>query len=164
METARFIIDIAVKYQADVIVFEHLDLQGKKKGSKKQVLHFWKARAIQKMVIDKGHRNEMRIRRVNAWGTSKLAFDGSGTVQRGVYHQNGKEYYNYSICVFSNGKTYNCDLNASYNIGARYFIRERLKPLSETRRLAILEKLPECAKRSTCTLSSLINLHVALIA
>ena len=29
----------------------------------------------------------------------------------------------YDVCVFKSGKIYNCDLSASYNIGARYFIR-----------------------------------------
>ena len=34
-DTARFIIDTAVLYNVDTIVFEHLDTNGKKKGSKK---------------------------------------------------------------------------------------------------------------------------------
>ena len=29
----------------------------------------------------------------------------------------------YDVCSFKSGKTYNCDLSASYNIGARYLIR-----------------------------------------
>ena len=36
VKTANFIIDTAVMYNADTIVFEHLDLAGKKRGSKKQ--------------------------------------------------------------------------------------------------------------------------------
>ena len=100
VKTATFIIDIAILYNTDVIVFEHLELNGKKRGSKKQKLHLWKACSIQRMVTDKAHRLAMRISRVNAWNTSALAFDGSGSVERGTYRQDGKEKYNYSICVF----------------------------------------------------------------
>ena len=84
-----------------------------------------------------------------------LAYDGSGYVDRGV---NG----NYSLCRFQNGKEYHCDLNASYNIGARYFIREILKSLPETERLGIGAKVPGCTRRSTCTLSTLYDLHAAI--
>ena len=53
----------------------------------------------------------------------------------------------------------NVDLNASYNIGARYFIRYLLKTVTVTQRLALEAKVPQVAKRSTCTLSHLINLR-----
>jgi hypothetical protein len=68
----------------------------------------------------------------------------------------------YGLCEFSNGKIYNCDLSASYNIGARYFIREILKSLSERARLLIEAKVPHCSKRSTCTLSDLLSLNAVL--
>lgn len=154
-KTAAFIVETAASCQADVIVFEHLELGRRKRGSKKQRLHLWKARKVQKIVTGKAHRIGIHISRVNAWGTSALAFDGSGKVVRG-------EDSNYSVCVFPSGKIYHCDLNASYNIGARYYIREHLKSLPETERLALEEKIPSCAKRSTCTLSSLISLHAVL--
>lgn len=104
----------------------------------------------------------MRISRICAWNTSRLAFDGSGRVERGSYVQNGETKYNYSICVFPNGKTYHCDLNASYNIGARYFIREMLKSES------VMTRLPAGANDllygtgTTRTLSTLIRLHADL--
>lgn len=46
----------------------------------------------------------------------------------------GKEadLLSYSLCRCQTGKQYNCDLNASYNIGARYDIRELLKTLPVT--------------------------------
>ncbi len=159
VKTAQFIMNTSVLYNADVIVFEHLDLGKRKRGSKKQKLHLWRARYIQSMVTDKAHRLGMRIAHVNAWGTSRLAYDGSGPVLRGKKADLGS----YSLCKFSNGKTYNCDLNASYNIGARYFIREILKSLPVTVRLGIEAKVPQCTKRSTCTLSMLINLNAELI-
>ena len=155
VKTANFIIAIAEVNNADVIVFEHLDTKGKKKGSKKQRLHFWKANYVQDMVEHKAHKLGMRIARVCAWKTSKLAYDGSGEVERNI---NGS----YSVCKFKTGKIYNCDLNASYNIGARYFIRELLKSCSETDRLRILANIPECSRRITCTLSSLIKLSAEL--
>ena len=153
-KTAAFIIDTAIYYNADCIVFEFLDLGKKKRGSKKQRLHHWKARAVQRIVTDKAHRMHMRISHVCAWGTSKFAYDGSGIVER--------DKDNYSMCTFQNGKRYHADLSASYNIGARYFIREITKSLPETARLACEAKVPRIAKRSTCTLSDLISLNAEL--
>lgn len=155
-KTAQFIIDVAILYSAHVIVFEHLKLDGKKKGSKKQKLHMWRVRSVQRIVTDKAHRLDIRVNHVNAWGTSKLAYDGSGFVER--------DKNNYSMCTFSNGKRYHCDLSASYNIGARYFIREILKSLPEKVKLDIEAKVPQCSKRSTCTLSTLISLNAELTA
>ena len=159
--TAQFIIDTAVLYNADVIVMEHLDLQHKKHGSQKQRLALWRAKYVQAMVEHKAHANGMRVSHVNAWGTSRLAYDGSGKVLRGKESEHA--YNNYSVCEFQGGKIYNCDLNASYNIGARYFIRELLKPLPATVRLLIEAEVPQCSKRSTCTLSTLVSLHAALL-
>ena len=155
-KTAQFIADVAALYSADIIVFEHLDLTGKKKGSKKQKLHHWRAQAVQRIVADKAHRVGMRIRRICAWNTSALAFDGSGKVKR--------DEDNYSMCTFTTGKRYHCDLSASYNIGARYFIREILKSLPAKARLGIEAKVPQCTKRTTCTLSTLLSLNAELTA
>lgn len=162
VKTARFIIDTAVLYNADVVVFEHLDLQHKKRGSKKQKLHLWKAQYVQSMVTNKAHRLGIRISRINAWGTSRLAFDGSGKVLRG--DESTKTAGNYSLCEFQTGKVYNCDLNASYNIGARYFVREILKSIPVTEGQRMEAKVPSCVKRSTCTLSTLISLNTELCA
>ena len=104
----------------------------------------------------------MHISHVNAWGTSALAFDGSGRVKRG--RDSDKTNGNYSLCEFTTGKVYNCDLNASYNIGARYFVRELIKSLPVTEGQRIAAKVPGCAKRSTCTLSTLISLNAELYA
>ena len=154
VKTATFIMDLAVYYSAHVIVMEKLDLKGRKHGSKKQRLHHWRAQYVQQMVQDKAHRNGQRVSRVCAWNTSKLAFDGSGAVTR--------DEKNHSLCTFPNGKRYHCDLSASYNIGARYFVREIFKSLSVTMGQRVAAKVPECVKRSTCTLSSLFRLHAEL--
>lgn len=159
-KTANYIMDIAVLYNADTIVFEYLDKNGKVRGSKKQKLKLWRSQEVQSIVTNKAHRLGMHISHICAWNTSRLAYDGSGFVLRG---KNGG-FNTYELCRFQNSKTYNCDLSASYNIGARYFIREILKSLDESSRLLIVAKVPQCSKRSTCTFSTLINLNAALIA
>ncbi len=156
VKTAKFIMENAILYDVDVIVFEHLDLNKKKRGSHKQRLALWKARYVQNMVEHKAHVNGIRISHINAWGTSHLAYDGSGRVLRG---RDSTKCKSYSECEFQNGKLYNCDLNATYNIGSRYFVRELLKTLPVTERQRIEAKVPGCAKRSTCTLSTLISLN-----
>jgi len=154
-QTAKFIVDTAEKFGANVIVFEHLNFQGEKRfGRYAQKMALWKANEIQRIAADKAHRLGMHISHICARNTSKLAFDGSGEVRR--------DKKNYSICKFQTGKQYNCDLSASYNIGARYFIRALLKPLSKKARLAMEAKVPSCAKRITCTLSTLISLRAAM--
>lgn len=161
-KTTKEIIDFAVLYNADVIVFEHLDTQGKKKGKGKQKLALWRKQEIQKLIEHKAHILGIRISRICARNTSRLAFDGSGKVKRGLYTQNGVEKYNYSICTFPNGKRYNCDLNATYNIGARYFIRELLKSDSVMRRLPNQTKVSDYGTGTTRTLSTLIRLNADL--
>jgi IS605 OrfB family transposase len=159
-KTAACIVDIAVLYNADVIVFEHLDKNGKVRGSKKQKLKLWRSQEVQSIVTNKAHRLGMRVSHICAWNTSRLAYDGSGFVLRGKFGG----FNTYELCKFQNGKTYNCDLSASYNIGARYFIREILKSLDENSRLLIEAKVPQCSKRSTCTFSTLVNLNAEFIA
>ena len=145
---ASSIVEFAVLYSADCIVFEHLDFRGKTlKGSKKQRLHMWKKNGIQNNVEHKAHRCNIRISHICAWNTSKLAYDGSGEVQR--------DENNRVLCTFASGKRYNCDLSASYNIGAGYFIREILKPFPETERSDIQAIVPGCQRRTSCTLDTL---------
>ena len=150
-ETAGEIIRFAKENQADVIVFEHLEMKGKIRGSKKHRLHLWRKRDVQRRCEHLAHRNGMRFSRVCAWNTSALAFDGSGKVKR--------DPDNYSLCVFPNGKRCNCDLSASYNIGARYFIRERIKPLPETARSLLEAKVPAVMRRTSCVYADLLTLN-----
>lgn len=157
-KTANYIMDIAALYHADTIVFEHLNTSGKKKGRKKQKLHMWRHKEVLAMVTIKAHRLGMRISTINPYHTSKLAFDGSGLVDRGKFGG----FNTYELCKFQNGKVYNCDLSATYNIGARYFIREILKSLPKRVRLVIEAKVPQCTKRSTCTFSTLISLNAEI--
>ena len=66
VKTAEFIMDVAVLYNADVIVFEYLEKKGKKRGSRKQRLHLWKSQEVQRVVTDKAHRLGMHIARICA--------------------------------------------------------------------------------------------------
>ena len=120
--TANQIIKICLSYGVDVIVFENLRHKFKRaKRSFRARLHRWRKIAIYNKAYEMAHRNGIRVSTVNPNGTSRYAYDGSGEVER--------DNDNYSICKFVSGKTYNCDLSASYNIAARYYIRETLKPL-----------------------------------
>ena len=140
----------AEENHADVIVFEYLEMKGKISGKKRQKLHLWKKREIQTMCEHKAHRYGIRVSRVCAWNTSRLAYDGSGPVSR--------DPKNHSLCVFQSGKQYNCDLSASYNIGARYWIREIIKTLPETERSSLEAKVPAVERRTSCVYADLLIL------
>lgn len=150
IQTSKALIDLAVLYNVDCIVFEHLDSKGKIRGRKyRERIHLWRKNDVQKRVELQAHRLGMRISRVCAWGTSKYAFDGSGVVDRhSIYHfEHGDKVYNYSLCTFQTGKIYNCDLSAAQNIGARFFLREYVKrgitglPSTPQRTLSTLREL-----------------------
>lgn len=126
-------------------------MKGKKSGSKKQKLHIWRKNGVQSLVEHKAHRCGIRISRICAKNTSILAYDGSGAVAR--------DKNNHSLCTFSTGKQYNCDLSASYNIGARYFIRELLKSVPKKKLSLLWAEVPESEHRTTCTLSTLWKVH-----
>ena len=145
IETCKRIMETAVLYDVDCIVFEHLD-RGKVRGRYKERIHMWRKRDVQSRVELQAHRHGMRISRVCAWGTSKYAFDGSGEVKRGK----DAGFKTYSLCMFQNGKTYNCDLSAAQNIGARYFLREYAK-------LDGCPKLPCTPQRTYSTLYRLVS-------
>ena len=120
--TVNQIIKICISYGVDVIVFENLRYKFKRaKRSFRARLHRWRKIAVYNKAYEMAHRNGIRVSTVNPNGTSRYAYDGSGLVER--------DNDNYSICKFVSGKIYNCDLSASYNIAARYYIRETLKPL-----------------------------------
>ena len=153
------IVDFAVLYSCDAIIFEYLDAKGKKRGRNKEKLAWWRHGAIQRAAEIKAHQNAMHVYHVNAWNTSRLAFDGSGSVIRGKK----AGFKANTMCKFQNGKTYNCDLNASYNIGARYFIREILKTLPAKVRSQVEAKVPGCGRRTQCVYATLMELHTALL-
>ena len=171
-KTVKSIIEMADLYAVHTIVLEHLDISGKKRGSKtsRQRLHLWCVKRIQKMVFDRAHRSGHHVSRVNAWGTSRLAYDGSGVVKRGCHIEprvdgNGVVHeFGYGTVEFSSGKLYAADLNAAYNIGARYFVREISQVVPDEIMVPIKAEVPGVAHRSQCILSSLWMLYKALLS
>ena len=151
LKTASAIVSYAKEQGADVIVFEHLEMKGKLKGKSRQKLHMWKKRRVQTSAEHMAHREGIRISRVCAWNTSALAYDGTGKLER-----DGK---NHSLATFQSGKRYNCDLSASYNIGARYFIREIRKSIPETEWSVLAAKVPGVQRRTSSVYADLISLR-----
>ena len=145
------VVGFAKEQNCDVLVFEYLEMTGKIRGSRRQKIHLWRKRDIQKRCEHLAHRNGMHFSRVNAWGTSAYAYDGSGKVAR--------DPDNHSMCTFASGKRYNCDLSASYNIGARYWIREILKSLPETEGSLLEAEVPAVRRRSRCVHEDLLCLR-----
>jgi putative transposase len=113
----RGIVEFAKAHNVQVIVFENLSgwkaKAGRKGSLQKQKFHLWCHRKIVELTQQRWSELGGKVVFVNPKYTSKYAFDGSGKIQRSKT--------NYSLAVFKNGKQYNADLNASYNIGARYW-------------------------------------------
>ncbi|AHV98744.1 RNA-guided endonuclease TnpB family protein [Paenibacillus sabinae] len=157
-DTAHQILAFAQKHRADVIVMEYLGKMRLPKGTWgakrfRTKLQFWAKRRIQTKVTEMAHFLGMRVSMVSPANTSALAFDGSGFVQRNTKRD---------VAVFATGKTYHADLNASYNIGARYVLRNIQKSTSEKTWLSLEAKDPSLAKRTYWTLASLIRVQQAL--
>ena len=142
-QVSHKIISLALMYEVDVIVFEKLS-PSLNKGSEK--IHYWRKKAIIHKVCNKIHMYGIRYATINPKNTSALAYDGTGPVLR------NKD--NYSLCTFTTGKRYNSDLNASYNIAARYFIREYKKTIPEMEWSVIEAKVPSLQRRTDSTFNS----------
>ncbi len=114
---AKSIIEFALTYNVKVIVFENLSgwkaKAGKKGTLQKQKFHLWCHRKIVELATNQWTELGVKIVFVNPKYTSAYAYDGSGKVKR--------DKVNYSLCRFKTGKRYHSDLNASYNIAARYW-------------------------------------------
>jgi IS605 OrfB family transposase len=152
------IVRLAVRYNCQAIVFEHLGKLRIPKGfygakRLRRKVHYWLQGRIQKYTKYKAHASSIRFSRVLARGTSQYAYDGSGKV-----HRTG----NQQIAVFSGGqKIYNADLNASYNIAARYWIREYVrnaKSLGRNAQVVLRDQSSFLAVRHLQVLASLISL------
>lgn len=115
--TSKHLVQYALANGADVIVLENLKgwrpKAGAKRSSLRQRFHGWLHRRLATLIEAKFAEAGGRVEYVYARGTSSWAFDGSGKLKRDVKH--------YELATFSTGKQYNCDLNASYNIAARYW-------------------------------------------
>lgn len=164
-KTVRAVMDYAIKWSCTSLVCEFLDTSGKICGSKKQKLHVWRKRAVYHRLYDQAHVWGLHVHQVCAWNTSKLAFDGSGVVERGhhICDESGESLgFGFSMVRFSSGKLFNADLNAALNIGARYFVRSYLKAYPVMDASPLKAKVLGAAGGSTVVLASLINLRRAL--
>lgn len=114
---ARNIIEFATLHGVKVIVIENLAGWKAKAGKKgtlmRQKFHLWCHRKIVENLTNRWTELGGKVQAVNPKYTSAYAFDGSGKLKRSKT--------NYSLCTLANGKQYNADLSASYNIGARYW-------------------------------------------
>lgn len=170
--TAEFIMQAARDFNADTVVFGKIDKSGKKLHPK-QRLHMWRACYVQEMVEHKAHKELKRLSRVNLDNTKHLAFDGSGKTdpiptdppeyvkvkvknkETGKWEFVKRHMNSTSHIKFTTGKIYSTELNAAYNIGARFFVREIFKDLKSRQQRAVAAQVPESEHRSQVTLNSL---------
>ena len=146
------LIAFAVKHGARVIVFEDLKgfrPRGGRRGSTmRQRFHGWLHRLLVRQVTSTFVERGGKVATVYARGTSSYAYDGSGKVRR--------QSWNRALTVFANGRHYNADLNASYNIGARWWVQEWRKVSAAAKRAvdAVLTPCPSTAPSSKLPLAS----------
>jgi YD repeat-containing protein len=112
----------------------------------RQRFHGWLHRMLADKTVERAGQACLRVAYVNPRGTSKYAYDGSGEVKR--------DTNNRALATFQNGKRYNADLNASYNIAARWFARVLGLSGRKTKADA-LGKSPGTSQRMPVTLSTL---------
>ena len=150
-ELSRKIIAFALQNGATVIVFEHLKgfrpKGGRRNSTLRQRFHQWQHRKLVTQVEASCQEKGIHVAFVNPRGTSSWAYDGSGRVKR--------DEDNASLCTFTNGKRYNTDLNASYNIGARYLITLATPSLDSNGQGRKAGKRSHLRQRTPVTLSSL---------
>jgi IS605 OrfB family transposase len=116
---SKTIVSIAEEWQVNAIVFENLKnwkpKGGKKRSTLRQRFHGWLKALVRNLTEDKWREKGGKTIEVIAAYTSKLAYDGSGTVKR--------DSKNYALALFSNGRRFNADLNGVYNIAARGILK-----------------------------------------
>jgi IS605 OrfB family transposase len=116
---SREILAFAQSHRAEVIVLEYLKhfrpRAGRKRSTLRQRFHGWLHQLLARRITDRAEEAGLAVDFVNPAGTSKYAFDGSGVVKR--------DAHNKALATFRTGKQYNADLNACYNIAARFFAK-----------------------------------------
>ena len=118
-DTARQIVEFALAHGVHTVVFENLKgwrpKAGRKKSDLKAKFHGWLHRQLTTQAQATCEEKGLEVSFVPPRGTSAWAYDRSGKVVR--------SRTNYGRCRFRSGKEYDCDLSASYNIAARFFVR-----------------------------------------
>jgi putative transposase len=107
------VIAFALAHGAQAVVVENLKgWKPKGRGKKqRQRFHRFQHRALVEGLTLKCEELGLKLLEIFARGTSYFAYDGSGPVSR--------DKANAALATFSNGRRYNADLNAAYNIAAR---------------------------------------------
>ena len=149
-QLARWIVNRAEEAGVYGVVLENLSNIKRRRGVGARI-HHWITAKLRNLIRGMCARLGIRVFVINPKNTSRLAFDGSGPVKRGRV----AGFKSYGMCRFSTGKIYNCDLNASYNIAARYFLREYQKSISVKEWSAFRAKVPGLSKRTDWTLATL---------
>lgn len=131
-EVSRQVVAFARAHGARVVVFEDLTgfrpRGGARRSNMRQRFHGWLHRATVRQTEASCEELGLRFALVQSRGTSAWAYDGSGKVAR-LRHDYGR-------CRFRSGKEYDCDLSASYNVGARWFVREEARARRKAEREA----------------------------
>jgi putative transposase len=126
---SKRIVGIAKQFNAAAIVFENQKgwkaSGGRKRSILRQRFHGWLKSMIRDYTEIKWREVAGSTIDVVAAYTSKLAYDGSGVVQR--------DCQNYALAKFPSGKRFNTDLNGSYNIAARGILKLTCRKDSEDR-------------------------------
>ncbi len=134
---SKRIVQIAAEFNSEVIrqsrrfanVFENLKgwkaKGGRKRSNLRQRFHGWLKAKIRDYTEMKWLEAGGKVIDVVAAYTSKLAYDGSGTVKR--------DSKNYALAAFPSGKQFNADLNGTYNIAARGILKLTRRNGSEER-------------------------------
>jgi IS605 OrfB family transposase len=116
---SKRIVQIAAEFNTSAIVFENLKnwkpRGGRKRSNLRQRFHGWLKAKIRDYAEMKWLEAGGKVIDVVAAYTSKLAYDGSGTVIR--------DKTNYALATFPSGKRINADLNGAYNIAARGILK-----------------------------------------
>lgn len=146
---AKQIVNIAKRFNAEAIVFENLKgwkaKGGRQRSTLRQRFHGWLKSMIRDYAEMKWQEVGGKVIDVVAAYTSKLAYDGSGVVQR--------DSKNYALAKFTSGKQYNCDLNGSQNIAARGILQLTRRKDSEEHS----SRSSGCSPRSWACLCDLWN-------
>lgn len=118
-QISRYLANLAQRFDCDAVVLENLKGWRPKGGRKRMPMkvrfHRWYHRMLSTRIEAKACEFGIKTVWVYARGTSSWAFDGSGRVRR--------DRDNYAMCTFPNGKRYNADLNAAYQIAVRGILK-----------------------------------------
>lgn len=163
---ARDLYAFARSHGVTIFVFEYLKgfrpKRGRKRTTLRQRFHGWLHRLLVRLLQERAEEHGCLVRFVPPHQSSEYAFDGSGKVKR--------DKDNATLVTFPSGKHYNADLNASYNIAARYWAaRLGHKDADANRRSgndpeATPGQCPRRAPRIPVTLSSLWTVAAELEA